>query len=250
MSALILENVSVLLGHREALSDVSLTLNPGEVVALVGPNGAGKTTLLRAALALVPATGNIRMAGDPLAKLAPAERARRASYLAQERTLAWSLSGADLVALGRFAWGGGRAYDQLETIDRQAVDLALEKADATALKHRPVQALSGGEQARLHLARLLASGAPTLIADEPAAALDPRHQLDALQALKAEARDGKTVLVALHDLLLAERVADRIAVLDQGRLVAIGAADTALTDACLADVFAIKRRADGGFDRA
>lgn len=250
MSALVLESVSAQLGRQQALSGVSLSVKPGEVLALVGPNGAGKTTLMRAALGLIPATGTITLGGAYLTALAPAERARRASYLAQERSVAWSLLGGDLVALGRYAWGGGRAYDQLEAGDRDAVDAALEKANATAFRDRPVRDLSGGEQARLHLARLLASSAPLLIADEPAAALDPRHQLDALAALKAEAGDGKAVLVALHDLTLAERMSDRIAVLDEGKLVAVGNARSVLDDATLSTVFRIKRRTDGGFDPA
>jgi iron complex transport system ATP-binding protein len=250
MSLLSLTRVSVQLGPRTALSRVSLSVAAGECVALVGPNGAGKTTLLRAALGLVPAQGEIMLGGSSLGDLPPAARAQRASYLAQERTLAWSLLGADLVALGRYAWGGGRAYDQLADPDREAVDQALAKADAANLAVRPVRDLSGGEQARLHLARLLASSANLLLADEPAAALDPRHQLDALARLKAEASAGKGVVVALHDLHLAERMADRIAVLDQGQLVAVGPAQAVLEDALLKQVFAIQRRGDGGFDPA
>jgi len=250
MSVLSLTQVAVQLGGRQALRSVTLTVQPGECVALVGPNGAGKTTLLRAALGLIPSAGEVTLSGEPVASLPPAVRARRAAYLAQNRSIAWSLLGGDLVALGRYAWGGGRAYDQLGAQDRAAVDTALEKADATALKDRAVQQLSGGEQARLHLARLLASSAPLLVADEPAAALDPRHQLDALAALKAETQSGAAVLVALHDLALAERMADRIAVLNEGRLVGLGPAQSILDAQLLADVFRIKRREDGGFDPA
>jgi iron complex transport system ATP-binding protein len=250
MSVLSLTDLSVQLGARQALDAVTLTVQPGECVALVGPNGAGKTTLLRAALGLIPFTGDAALSGDPVAPMPPAVRARRAAYLAQERSIAWSLLGGDLAALGRYAWGGGRAYDQLDVQDRAAVDRALEKADATALKDRPVQQLSGGEQARLHLARLLASSAPLLIADEPAAALDPRHQLDALAALKAETENGSAVLVALHDLALAERLADRILVLNEGKLVGLGPAQSVLDAQLLADVFRIKRREDGGFEPA
>ncbi len=250
MSVLSLTDLSVQLGARQALEAVTLTVQPGECVALVGPNGAGKTTLLRAGLGLIPFTGEATLSGDPVAPMPPAARARRAAYLAQERSIAWSLLGGDLVALGRYAWGGGRAYDELGAPDRAAVDTALERADATALRDRPVQQLSGGEQARLHLARLLASSAPLLVADEPAAALDPRHQLDALAALKAETENGSAVLVALHDLALAERFADRIAVLQAGRLVALGPAQSVLDDAVLKQVFGVTRRSDGGFDPA
>ncbi len=250
MSLISLMGVTAHLGRRVALDAVSLKLKPGECVALVGPNGAGKTTLLRAALGLIPAQGEICLGDDLMSNLAPEDRARRAAYLAQGKVLAWSLTGGDLVALGRFAWGGGRAYDQLDAADRYAVDKALDKANAARFKDRPVQELSGGEQARLHLARLLASSAPLLLADEPAAALDPRHQLDALAALKTEAAARKGVLVALHDLVLAERIADRIIVMDDGRVVADGPAQSVMDDALLKDVFAIRRREDGGFDPA
>jgi iron complex transport system ATP-binding protein len=250
MSALTLQNMSVRLGHYTALKDVSFTLKAGESVALVGPNGAGKTTLLRAALGLVDASGERRLDGTPIEQLPPEARARQAAYLPQDRGVAWSLLGGDLVALGRYAWGGGRAYDQLDADNRTVVDAALVKANATHLAERAVQTLSGGELARLHLARLLASSAPVLLADEPAAALDPRHQLDALAALKAEANSAKAVLVALHDLALAERMADRILVLDAGQLVADGPAATVLDEELLARVFKIRRRPEGGFDAA
>ena len=251
MSVLILDRVSVSLGSRAALRSVTLSVQPGEMVALVGPNGAGKTTLMRAALGLVPVHGGaIELSGEPINTLSPEARARRAAYLAQERTVAWSLTGGDIAALGRFAWGGGRAYDALDADSRAAVDFALEAADATALKDRPVHQLSGGEQARLHLARLLAASAPLLLADEPVAGLDPCHQLEALSALKAQTECGAAILVSLHDLTLAERFADQIAVLETGRLATIGPAQSVLDDAVLKQVFGVIRRTDGGFDRA
>lgn len=251
MSLLALDQVSVSLGARKALDGVTLTLQPGEMVALVGPNGAGKTTLMRAALGLIaPSAGAVSLGGDAVGALSPEARARRAAYLAQERAVAWSLTGADLAALGRFAWGGGQAYDALDPDGRAAVDFALDAADATALKDRPVHQLSGGEQARLHLARLLAAPAPLLLADEPVAGLDPRHQLDALSALKAQTACGAAILVSLHDLTLAERFADRISVLQAGRLAALGPAQNVLDDAVLKQVFGVTRRSDGGFDQA
>ncbi len=249
MSLLSLDHVSVSLGARTALDAVTLTIQPGEMVALVGPNGAGKTTLMRAALGLAPTHGGmVKLGGDQVGSLSPEARARRAAYLAQERAVAWSLTGGDLAALGRFAWGGGRAYDELDPDGRAAVDFALKAADAETLKDRPVHHLSGGEQARLHLARLLAAPAPLLLADEPVAGLDPRHQLEALGALKAQTGCGAAILVSLHDLTLAERFADRIAVLQAGRLAALGPADSVLDSAVLKQVFGVARRADGGFD--
>ena len=156
-----------------------------------------------------------------------------------------TITGGDRAALGRYAWGGA-AYDRLAAADREMVDSALEQAGALSLKHRLIHELSGGEQARLHLARLLASRAPVLFADEPIAALDPRHQLEAMKVLRSQADKGGSVICALHDLNLARRHADRIAVLHQGRLHAFAAPETALTERVLAEVFGVKPARDGG----
>lgn len=251
MSLLRFDTVSASLGERRVLNGVTLSLEPGEMLALVGPNGAGKTSLMRVGLGLIPSqAGTVELGGALLNQLSPEDRAKRAAYLAQDRALAWSITGADLVALGRFAWGGGRAYEELGEADRSAVDGALKAADALTLKDRAVHQLSGGEQARLHLARLLASSAPLLIADEPVAGLDPRHQLDALAALKDETRRGAGVMVSLHDLSLAEQFADRIAVLQNGELAALGPHDTVLDTSTLKTVFGVVRREGGGFDPA
>lgn len=241
------DHLRVQRGARDILCDVSLSVKAGEVVALVGPNGAGKSTLLKAMLGLLePATGAVFLDGDNLSDLTVRERARRMAYLPQDRSVAWSITGGDLVALGRFAWGGA-AYDRLGGEDRDAVDQALELAGASALKPRLIHELSGGEQARLHLARALATRAPVLLADEPIAALDPRHQLDAMQVLRDQSAQGASVICALHDLDLARRYADRIAVLDRGELIAYGKADAALTDDILAQVFAVRPAPGGGF---
>jgi iron complex transport system ATP-binding protein len=247
MSALVLHDLQVTLSGRVVVSRVRLTVEPGEMVALVGPNGAGKSSLLKAALALVQASGSVRLSGDALEELSPVQRARRAAYLPQERVAAWSISGADLAALGRFAFGS-QAYDQLNGRDRAAVDRALERSDAKHLKDRRLDTLSGGEQSRLHLARALAAEAPLLLADEPGAALDPRHQLDAMAVLRGEAGRGAAVVAALHDLALAERFASRIVVMDDGRIVADAPAGEALTEEILRTVFRVARRPAGGFD--
>ena len=246
---LTVDQLWVLRGAREILSDISLDVQAGEMVALVGPNGAGKSTLLKAMLGLLqPEAGTVLLDGVDVTGLSARDRARRMAYLPQDRTVAWSITGADLVALGRFAWGAA-AYDRLGSEDRDAVDLALDQAGASGLKHRLIHELSGGEQARLHLARVLATRAPVLLADEPIASLDPRHQLDAMQVLRSQADQGASVICALHDLDLARRYADRIAVLDQGGLKAFGKAHLALTDDILAQVFAVRPAAGGGFVR-
>ncbi|WP_306016141.1 ABC transporter ATP-binding protein [Oceanicaulis sp. MMSF_3324] len=244
---LLADRVSIRRDGRDILSDVSLEVHSGEMIALVGPNGAGKSTLIRTLLGLLePDAGGVMLDGGPVSVLSARARARQMAYLPQDRTVAWSVTGADLAALGRFAWGGA-AYDRLGATDRDKVDQALELTGATALKNRLLHTLSGGEQARLHLARALASDASLLMADEPIAALDPRHQLEAMQVLRAQADRGASVVCALHDLELAGRYADRVAVLDRGRLIACGSPDAVLDAETLAQVFGVMRQPSGGF---
>ncbi|TGY90596.1 ABC transporter ATP-binding protein [Marinicauda algicola] len=246
MSAASLQDARVRLAGRLVLDQVSLCLEPGELVALLGPNGSGKSTTIKAALGLLPLeAGEARLGDVPLRALGPRERGRRASYLPQTRRAVWSIEARDLVALGRFAYGSA-PYERLSPADRAAVDEALERCDAADLARRGVDTLSGGEQARVHLARALAAGAPALLADEPAAALDPRHQYEAMALLRAEADSGRGVLVALHDLHAARRWADRVVVLDAGRIAAQGAPGEALDAGVLAQVFGV-REGEGGF---
>ena len=250
MSVLELKSVHCLRGRRPVLDGVDLRVAPGEVVALTGPNGAGKTTaILAAAGAIAPTSGQILFDGRALSAVTRQERGRRIAYLAQTHETAWLIAVRELAALGRFAWGG-RRYDRLAAQDRASVDEALSRADITALSHTPVGELSGGEQARAHLARMLATRADLILADEPCAALDPRHQLDAMAVLRAEAARGAGVVIALHDLSLAERFADRIVVLDAGRVAANAPAADALGAEVLATVFGVRRREGGGFEPA
>lgn len=248
MSAAALINASVVLAGRPVLDAVSFSVAPGEFVALTGPNGTGKSTAIRALMGLVAlSAGEARLGGDPVLSLAPPERGRRAAWLAQNRSSAWAIRVKDLAALGRFAWSGA-PYERLAQADRAIVDDALARAGAAALADRPLDALSGGEQARAHLARALASRAPVLAVDEPAAALDLRHQHEAMAVLRAEADLGGAVIAALHDLDAAARWADRVIVLDQGRVAADAAPAAALNTELLARVFGVRRRPQGGFD--
>jgi iron complex transport system ATP-binding protein len=236
-----MRDVSVCLSGRRVIGDVSFDLAPGEFAALTGPNGAGKSTVLKA-LAGVAAlsSGEIRIAERPAAGLRPGERARQVAWLAQARPVAWNLRAEDVAALGRFV-DAPQGFDRLGDTDRAAVTVALAKADATHLTGRPFQSLSGGEQARIHLARLLASPARCLLLDEPAASLDIAHQLSLMGTLAAEAASGRAVLVVLHDLDLAARFCPRTLVMDRGRKVSDGPTSEALSEAVLADVFGVRR---------
>ena len=239
-------HLSVRLGRHPAVSGVSAALEPGQLVGIIGPNGAGKSTLIRALLGLVRADGGAVSIDDtPIANLSRKDVARRVVYLPQGQTLHWPLLVERLVALGRMPHLG--PLSRLSPEDEAMVDAALARADVLHLKGRIATELSGGERARVLLARALAVGAPALIADEPLAALDPGHQLDVMDLLKGEARAGSLVVTVLHDLGMAARYCDRLLLMDKGRLVADGKPMEVLTEQRLAEVYGISAciEADG-----
>ena len=216
MADLILDQVMVTAGGKTLLQPLSATLSPGRLDAVVGANGAGKSTLLRAIAALIPAQGSARFGAQSLANLAPQARARLVGYLPQSHDIAWPMPVRDMVALGRYAFGEAVATNA----DGDFVNEALALCGITHLADRPVDRLSGGEQAMAALARVLVTGCPLLLLDEPVAALDIGRQYQLLEQLSALAAEGRTLLVVLHDLALVSQFADRILWLDHGRLVA------------------------------
>jgi iron complex transport system ATP-binding protein len=232
------QGVSVRLSGRTVLNDVTLALSPGHLVALVGPNGVGKTTLLRALAGLVPSDGAIHVGGDALSALPLRERARRFGYLPQGHIVHWPLAARDIVALGRYPHG---ATDpgRLTPRDSEVVLRAMQAADVVEFSARRVTELSGGERSRVALARVLAVEAPVILADEPTASLDPRHQIDVMKTLRTAADQGTLVIVVTHDLGLAARFADTVLVLSEGRLVSQGAPSQALSEQVMGDVFRI-----------
>ncbi len=238
MSALMARNVTVRLGARDVVHDASLSLNGGELVALVGPNGAGKTTLIRALAGLVPADGTITLDGKPLASLSGRDRARAIAYLPQGHVFHWPMSVASIVMLGRAPHADG--FSAATPDDRAAIARALAITETAAFAERAVTTLSGGERARVALARALATQAGILLADEPTAALDPRHQLTVMGLLRKAAHDGGAVLAIMHDLTLAARFADRVVVMDRGAVAADGTPAEAMSRERLAAVFGIE----------
>jgi iron complex transport system ATP-binding protein len=234
--ALSIANATVNLGGRPVLAGIDLTLRRGEFVAMVGSNGAGKTTLLRALAGLVPTSGDLTIDTSHLARLSLAERARRIAYLPQGHVFHWPMPVAEIVALGRLPRGAGA---DLSAADRAAIAHAMDVTGVAAHAERPVTTLSGGERARVALARVLATEAEIILADEPTASLDPRYQLIVLGILKRHAEAGGTVLAVLHDLGLAARQASRLIVLDHGRIVADGPPRVVLTKARLAETFGV-----------
>lgn len=234
-------------GRREILAGLDLTLRPGEVTALVGPNGAGKSTLLAGLCGLLPpAAGAVRLEDADLSALPAGARARRIGFLPQAPEIAWPLEVRILVGLGRIPHIGARG---LSADDARIIDAALAESGAGDLADRDASTLSGGERARVMIARVLAGEPEWLLADEPLAGLDPGCQIDAAETLARRARAGCGVVLTLHDLTLAARVADRVLVLAEGALLADGPPEDALSPEVLARAFGVRtalRREPGG----
>ena len=233
-------SISVRIGAKTLLDDVSLSLGFGEIVALVGPNGAGKSTLLRVLSGdLAPHAGTVRLHGRTLAAYGPRALAGRRAVLSQGLNVAFPFTVAEIVRMGA-GDGRGRRIDLL-------VEAALAEVDLGNFHERVITTLSGGEQQRAHFARVLvqlacgeaAHGPGLLLLDEPTANLDLRHQLDVMAAASARAARGVTVVAILHDLNLAALLASRIVVLDRGRIDSDGEPGRVITDAMLERVLGV-----------
>ncbi|KPQ31513.1 MAG: ABC-type cobalamin uptake system ATPase component BtuD [Porphyrobacter sp. HL-46] len=226
------ENLSLIRGSTLVVESLSATLEHGAITAIVGPNGAGKSSLLLGLAGLLaPAAGSVTLEGDDLAAMTPRARAQAIGYLPQAADIAWDVAVENLVALGRLPWRDrGTA----------AVEAAIAALALEPLRHRPASRLSGGERARVLLARVLAGEPRWILADEPLAALDLAHQLGLIAHFKSCAQAGQGVAVVLHDLAIAMNHADRVLVLERGRLVADGPPAAALAPAVIASVWGVQ----------
>lgn len=250
MTDLLAQGLSVFAGDQALVEDATLQVAHGELVAILGPNGAGKTSLLRAIMGLTPISkGSVTLNGDDSFALSLAARARRVSYLPQIRPLAWPITVRDVVSLGRYAHGA--ALGKLHKTDQDAVNRAIEACDLVSFADRATDSLSGGEIARVHFARAIAADTPLLIADEPVAALDPRHQLRMADLLRRFVDDGGGALVVLHEVALAARIADRLVWMKEGRIVLDGSPEATLNPKTMARIYGVDAhiaRDDYGYD--
>jgi iron complex transport system ATP-binding protein len=234
---LVIDNLSVTFGARQALKPLSLELKAG-LIGLIGANGAGKSSCLRALTGLIAHNGRISLEGRDIDELSRRERARLMSYLPQNAAIHWPLRAREIVALGRLPHR--RGWSSLSAGDHAVIARVMRSVDVDVLAERPVNQLSQGERARVLIARALAVDAPVLLADEPIAALDPFHQLHIMEVLRDEADRGRLVIAVMHDLALAARFCHELMILHAGDLLAYGTTPSVLSDVNLAKAFSVQ----------
>lgn len=233
-----LRNLSAGYGREPVLSDISIELTPGKVLALLGPNGCGKSTLLKTILGLQPKLGGEILAdGSPTDEITPRQLAQKVTYLAQSRNTP-NISARRMVLHGRFPYLSYPRRYRRE--DYEMVEKALQWADAAAFADHSMEELSGGQRQKVYLAMALAQDTETILMDEPTTFLDVAHQLEVMATARRLAQEGKAVLLVLHDLCLALRWADEAAVLAGGGLLFRGTTEEAFESGILDQVFGVR----------
>lgn len=238
MSTSLLRAENISLRTRQAkllLDDASFSLQIGQVHALLGPNGAGKSTLLKVLSGDIKVDkGAISLAGKPLHEFSQLELAQQRGVLPQLNAMGFELTVAEVVAMGRYPH-----RDQSASCSQRIVQGALQQLEVDHLQQRSYPSLSGGEQQRVQLARVLAQETDILLLDEPLSALDIAHQLQVMELLKALAAQGKAVIIVLHDINLALRYASHVSLLKNGKIIAQGETESVITQQQLLDVFSV-----------
>lgn len=230
--------IVVRFGRATVLKGVDLIVRSGEMIGLIGPNGSGKTTLLRILANLrAPEEGSVAYDGKSALDIGMRGLSQRIAYLAQGGNVHWPMRVETLVALGRLPHR--RPMQDLTAVDRTAIERAMVACDVVAFRDRTMAELSGGERLRILLARALAVEAEILLADEPIAALDPLHQLEVMELLRGSARQGRGVIVVLHDLALAARYCDRLVLLANAGILVAGKPGEVLTNAHIATAYGV-----------
>ena len=239
MSILSATNIEVVRGSQTVLSSTSFSVENGELVGLIGPNGAGKTTLLRSLVGLLPVTrGTVQYDGEVLTSRNRFQFAKKIAYLEQNSRTYWPLAVEHLVMLGRMPHL--EQWQRPSKHDWEIVGQAMKACDIEQFYSRSVTTLSGGEQARVMLARTFATQPEILLADEPVAGLDPAHQLDVMEKLRDMVARQAGVVVVMHDLTLAARYCDRLFLLHEGKIAAEGSASTVLCEETLRRCYGIE----------
>lgn len=240
IDAVAVQQLSAVLGSRQVLREINFSVRPGEILGLVGPNGSGKTTALRCCYrALRPRSGTVWVEGENTAHVARRALATTVGVSTQEPAASGGLSVRESVGLGRVPHRGW--FDRPTESDHEIVDDCLQQVDLVDLAERDVQALSGGERQRVSIARALAQRPKVLLLDEPTNHLDLRHQLTVMKILGELAEGGIAIIVTMHDLRMAVEYCDRLAVMDDGAVVADGPAEI-LDETLLGSVFGIRAR--------
>ena len=224
-----IRNLTAGYGERDVLRDISLSFPPGTVMAILGPNGCGKSTLLKAAAGLLEPKSGAVLAEEP--------RQRNISYLPQSRRLPEMTAGR-LVLHGRFPWLDWPRRYRRE--DYEAAQAAMERMGVAEFADTPLSQLSGGTRQKCYIAMALAQNAPTILLDEPTAGLDIGHQLRLLEQCRALAAEGRAVVLVLHDIPLALQYADRIALMEDGQLKALGTPEEIMSTESLQTTFGVR----------
>jgi iron complex transport system ATP-binding protein len=231
-------DLSVSFQNHQILKNISFTANAGEFIGLIGPNGAGKTTLLRAIMNFIASDGAMMIDDCSIQTMSHRQRAKQIAYLAQERDIIWPVSVETVVRLGRELQRS--AFASLSQTDLDMISQAMAQMDVSQFAKQPATQLSGGEKARVLIARLLAQNTPLILADEPVAGLDPAHQLNLMRCFEKLAMQGKTIIASLHDLSLSAQYCTRLILLQKGEIIADGKPEDVLITENLSRVYNIK----------